>query len=252
MSGDVVGGEGLAVTVLSIGATSVAHDIHYAVLGVGLLGLLALLGPQLVGGRRIAAARDEHELRVRALTEQIATGGLGVIVVPPRPTRLPERPTTDSAVTRFLPLAVVSSAAAAGVHAAVGPEHFREQVLFGLFFAGAALGQITWAFLMALRPSRALLVAAVLGNSAVLVLWAATRTVGLPGLLPRPEAVGPWDLCCGVWELVVVLCAGRVLRATPVTGLRLPAWPDWEPLARLWLLGSAGALLALTLSGAGA
>ena len=238
--------------VLTVGATSVAHGIHYAVLGVGLLGVLALLGPQLVGSRRSAGARDEHELRVRALAEQIAAGGLGVTAMPERPPSVPERVRTDPALTRFLPLAVVSSAAAAGVHAAVGPEHFREQVLFGLFFAGSALGQITWAVLMAVRPSRALLVAAVIGNSAVLVLWLATRTVGLPGLLPNPEAVGPWDLCCGAWELVVVLSARRVLHAPPGTGLRLPAWPDWEPIARLWVLGSAAVLLALTLRGASA
>ena len=42
-------------------------------------------------------------------------------------------------VALLLPLAVVSSTAAAGVHAAMGPLHFREATLFGLFFAGAAL-----------------------------------------------------------------------------------------------------------------
>ncbi|MFL6021711.1 MAG: hypothetical protein ACJ72O_00075 [Marmoricola sp.] len=234
----------------TIGATSVAHGIHYAVLGVGLVGLLALLGPQLVGGRRAGSARDEHSLRVRALAEQIAAGGLGVSTTPAAPALVPRERTSDPARTRYLPLAVISSTAAAGVHAAVGPEHFREEVLFGIFFAGAALAQVGWSLLMAVRPSRALLVAAVVGNAAVLLLWLITRTVGLPGLLPTPEAVGPWDLCCGAWELIVVISASRVLRSDVEP--RLPGWADWDPLARIWAIGSVLVLLTLTLTGAGA
>ncbi|MFL6174481.1 MAG: hypothetical protein ACJ716_16445 [Marmoricola sp.] len=234
---------------LSIGATAVAHGIHYAVLGVGLVGLLALLGPQLVGGRRGASVHDEHSLRVRALSEQISEGSLGLRFTPAAPTLTRPR-AHDPVRDRYLPLAVVSSAAAAGVHAAVGPEHFREEVLFGLFFAGSALAQVLWSGLMAVRPSRALLVAAVIGNTAVLALWLTTRTVGLPGLLPTPEAIGPWDLSCVAWELVVVLSAARALKSD--IDLRLPAWTDWQPFPRLWAIGSVLVLIALTLSGAGA
>lgn len=242
---------------LSVGATAVAHDIHYAVLGVGLLGLLALLGPQLLGGAG-RVAHDEHAVRVRALAAQIASGSLGepglpvtaLPAAPAVPAAPAERPRSEAAVRRLVPLAVVSSAAAAGVHAAVGPAHFREQVLFGVFFAASALAQIAWSLLMAVRPSRALLVAAVVGNSAVLLLWATTRTVGLPGLLPNPEAVGRWDLCCAAWELVVLIAAAQALRLD--VDPRLPAWEDWEPLARAWALASAVALVVLTVSGAGA
>ena len=236
---------------LSIGATAVAHGIHYGVLGVGLLGLLALLGPQLVGGRQAAPAGDQHSLRVRELTEQLAAGGPGprVQALPTAPVR---RGPADPVRNRFLPMAVVSSAAAAGVHAAVGPTHFREQVLFGLFFAGSALAQIVWSLAVATRPTRALLVAAVIGNSAILLLWSITRTVGLPGLLPGPEAVGPWDLCCAVWELGVVLFAARALHVETGGDLRLAEWRDWEPMPRAWAFGSALALLLLTLVGAGA
>ena len=248
----MVEGEGQTVIDLSIGATSVAHGLHYAVLGIGALGLLAMLGPQLVGSRRTPTIHDDHDLRVRALTEQIAAGGLGLQLATP-PARRLQAPATVGAVRgRFLPLAIVSSAAAAGVHAAVGPAHFREQLLFGLFFATSALAQIVWSVAMVSRPSRALLVAAVIGNTAVIALWLVTRTVGLPGLLPTPEAVGPWDLCCAAWELVVVLTAARLLRDEGNLDLRLPAWPDWEPLARSWALVSAVVLLVLTLVGAGA
>jgi hypothetical protein len=85
-----------------------------------------------------------------------------------------------------------------------------------------------------------------------LLLWLVTRTIGLPGLLPGPESVGVWDLCCGAWELVVVLTAGRILRAESGVDLRLPAWPDWEPSARAWALGSALVLTVLTLIGVSA
>jgi hypothetical protein len=236
----------------SIGATSVAHGVHYAVLGVGLVGLLALLGPQLIGGRRAPSVDDEHALRVLALTEQISSGGLGVRMTPALPATWARTEVVGHVRTRYVPIAVVSSAAAAGVHAAVGPAHFRELLVFGLFFAGVALAQVAWSLAMAIRPSQALLVVAVAGNSAVLLLWLVTRTVGLPGLLPEPETVGVWDSCASAWELVVVLAAGRVLRAESGIDLRLPPWPDWEPSARAWALGSVCALTALTLIGVGA
>jgi hypothetical protein len=240
---------------LSAGATSVvAHGIHYAVVGVGVVGLLALIGPQLVGGLRAPPIRDEHALRVLALTEQISSGQLGFRMTPTLPVSWARSEAIDHVRTRYLPIAVVSSAAAAGVHAAVGPAHFREGLVIGMFFAGAALAQVGWSLAMAIRPSHTLLVAAVAGNSAVLLLWLGTRTIGLPGLLPGPEAVGAWDVSCGIWELAVIFSAVRILRADSDsgTGLRLPSWPDWGPSARVWAIGSAFVLPALSVIGAGA
>ena len=238
---------------LSAGATSVvAHGIHYTVVGVGLVGLLALIGPQLVGGRRTPSVHDEHSLRVLALTDQISSGRLGATATPALHVAWARSEVSDHVRTLYLPLAVVSSAAAAGVHAAVGPVHFREGLAFGLFFAVAALAQVGWSVAMAFRPTRTLLVAVVVGNTAVLLLWLFTRTIGLPGLLPGPEAVGLWDLCCGAWELTVVVAAGRVLLSEPSIDLRLPTWPDWEPSARAWALGSAFLLPVLSLTGIGA
>jgi hypothetical protein len=241
------------VIALSIGATSLAHGVHYAVLGVGFVGLLALLGPQLVPGRRASVLHDDHDRRVQAVAAAIADGSLGVRTTPAVPSRRPAGSGHPISLVRarYLPVAVVSSAAAAGVHAAVGPAHFREQLLFGLFFAGSAVAQIGWSVAMVTRPTRALLVAAVVGNSAVLALWLTTRTVGLPGLLPTPEAFGPWDLCCAAWELVVVLSAAHVLHADDPQGLRLPDWSDWERVVRAGALVSALVLLCLTLIGAG-
>lgn len=238
---------------LSIAPTALAHAVHYTVVGVGVLGLFALLGPQLVGGRREVPAPDEHARRVRALADQISVGGLGVAIMPPPCAAPAARPAAiDLIGARYLPVAVVSSAAAAGVHAAVGPAHLAEDLLFGLFFAAAAVAQVGWAVAMAVRPSRRLLVAAVAGNSAVLLLWLTSRTVGLPGLLPEPERIGLWDLSCGLFEVAVIVAAVRILRPGPGIGLRLTRWSDWEPLARAWTFIAALALPALALTGVGA
>lgn len=232
---------------LSIGVTSVAHGIHYAVVGAGLLGVLMLLGPQLVTGHRGSAVLDEHTRRVRALTEQLAGGGLGVGITPALTSSLPA--TFDLVRGRYVPLAVVSSAAAAGVHAAVAPAHFAAGTVFGLFFVGAALAQVVWSLAMVTRPSRTLLRAGVAGNAAILVLWLATRTTGLPGLLPTPEAVGVWDLSCGAFEVVVMIAAGRILAAETTPDLRAAPWRDWDPVARSWALGAIALSLVCSLFG---
>jgi hypothetical protein len=237
---------------LSVEAASVAHGIHYAILGVGVVGLLALLWPQWLGDRRGASFDDEHEMRVLAVAEQISAASIGARPALPLPARRPAARAVGHVRSHYLPLAVTSSAAAAGVHAAVGPAHFRELLVFGLFFVGAALAQVAWSFAMVIRPSQTLLVVAVLGNSAVLLLWLVTRTIGLPGLMPEPEAVGLWDLSCGAWELVVILAAGRLLQDESGVDLRLPAWSDWCPFARAWALGSVLVLPLLTLIEIGA
>ncbi|MCZ4498695.1 MAG: hypothetical protein JWQ74_1248 [Marmoricola sp.] len=242
--------------VMSVGASSLAHGVHYAVLGIGLLGLVVLLGPPWVGARKQHLPRDEHERRVAALHRQLGAGTPTALVLPrgPRTTRATRAARPGAARTgAALPIAIISSTAAASVHAAVGPAHFRELFLFGLFFAGSATAQIIWSLLMVLRPTRSLVVAAGLGNAVVLVLWAVTRTVGLPfGLLPSPEAVGPWDLCCGVWEAVVVVACAALLRSPAPLDLHVATWERWPRSARTWAVVSVLALGVLSVSGAGA
>ena len=245
------------------GASVIAHGIHYAVIAGGLVGLCALLVPQLVESHRRhlevpSVPRDEHEARVLLLREQIATGTLGH-QVSPRTSRADRawaslwraRP-LPVAHRVLLPLAVASSAAAAGVHAAVGPEHFRAGLLFGTFFALTALGQLAWAGAASVHCTRRLLTVGAVGNLAVLTLWLVTRTVGLPGgLLPEPEPFGPWDLACAGWELMVVVTCIGMLRGSHADG-RLPAWSDWHLSVRVFVISSVLLLGALSFSGAGA
>lgn len=239
---------------MSVSASVIAHGVHYGVLAVGAAVLVALLGPQLVGSRR--RPDDEHTRRVDQLAEQIAAGALGTSLTSFAPAPAPALPrvTTSSSVSTLLaPVAIISSAAAAGVHAAVGPEHFKESLLFGSFFAGSALAQIIWASVMVTRPTRWLVEAAVLGNVSVVCLWLVTRTIGLGALLPVPEAFGPWDLCCAFWEIgVVVACIALLRSPHPVERLQVARWAEWHPAARTWAVASVLILGLLTVSGAGA
>ena len=53
------------------------------------------------------------------------------------------------------------------------------------------------------------------GNLAVLTLWLISRTVGVPGVGTGPEPLGPWDLTCALWEVVVVVGCLRLRHEPP-------------------------------------
>lgn len=223
-----------------------AHGVHYALVAVGLLGLVWLLAPQLVPGAAGVLPRDDHARRVAALRDAVATGRLLTV----GPTTACARPPV--ALSLHLPLAVVASAAAAGVHAAMGPAHLRTLPVLGVFFVAATVVQLAWASAVLRRPSRALLHAGIVLNLGFVGLWLLTRTWGLPlGLLP--EAVGAWDLAAAAWELVVIAACAALLRAVPpmaYAGLRLPPWADWHRGATAVAVLSPVVLLVLSLSGA--
>src|SRR3954454_19393005 len=107
---------------------------------------------------------------------------------------------------------------------------------------------MAWAVLVVVLRSSQLLNLGVLGNAAVIGLWAVTRTVGLPGVLPGPEEVGPWDLACVSWELLAITACIATL-ARRVT--RVADWVDWDRRARLWTYVSIIGLGLLSISGAG-
>ena len=235
----------MADLAVSAGASSIAHGLHYGLLGMGLVVLAWLLVP----GRR--PVRDEHALRVEQLRELAAAGALA------RPRQVAvgvgsavhELPAL--AARLWLPLAVTSCMAAAGVHAAVGPAHFREKTVLGLFFALAALAQMLWSVAVVWRPGDLLLRLGVVGNLGLVALWALSRTVGLPGL--PVEAVGPWDVACVTWEVVAALACLPVLAegSNEASGRRVAAGVDWDHAARRWAWVSVVGLGLLSISGAG-
>jgi hypothetical protein len=230
---------------------ALAHGIHYAIVAAGVVGILALVLPQyLPAGTQ--APRDQHEARVLRLRAEIASGVLGrspagatwTLVAPEPEARLPY------AARVLLPAAFVGSAAAAGVHAAMGPSHLQHSTLFGAFFVVAALTQISWSAALVLRCSRPLLLAGAALNTAFIGLWAVTRTLGLPVVMPTPEPVGPWDLACVAWQAVVVVACLRLIGSTDLPG-RLAAWHRWDGRVVLFTVASVATLAALSVSGIG-
>ncbi|MCU1600272.1 MAG: hypothetical protein JWO22_981 [Frankiales bacterium] len=106
--------------------------------------------------------------------------------------------------------AMVGGTAGAGaIHGAMTGHHLHEAPLLGWAMAAMCVGQLGWCLWVLFAPSARLVEIGVLGNLAVVVLWAWTRLVGLPfgvagGLRQR---IGPWDLTCTLLEVGAVLLA---------------------------------------------
>lgn len=240
----------VSTLVTTTGPGDLAHLLHYGIIAAGLAGVTALLLPALLERtHRVGPPHDEHGRRVGELREQLSQGTL---TLPTTGHRNPPPPVmdSDSYAPVLLPVVLISSLAAAGVHAAVAPMHLRESALVGAFFVLCAVAQLAWAAVAWHRPSPAVLWAGILGNLAVLALWLVSRTVGIPGVGDGPEPLGPWDLTCALWEVVIVVGCLR-MRREPDTGATEPGAPV-HPFVLFWLVLSVLALGMLSLSGAAA
>ena len=130
------------------------------------------------------------------------------------------------------------SAAAAAIHFAVVFEHFRDYLLYGVFFLVLAWAQLIWPAVLLWRPSRLWLWLGIAGNAAVLAVYVASRTVGLPfgPDLHQPEQVGGLDVMSCVLEFALVIgCAALLWR---------PSLAD-RPVRRRGGVAAAAALLAV-------
>ncbi|HEY3334803.1 MAG TPA: hypothetical protein VGK16_06140 [Candidatus Limnocylindrales bacterium] len=98
------------------------------------------------------------------------------------------------------------SLGAAAIHFAVIPDHLEEWWAFGLCFAGLGWFQAVWPIIYRDRPTRPLASLAVAVNFATVIVWAWSRTAGLPvGPEPgMPEAVGAADLVSTLLEVALV------------------------------------------------
>jgi len=150
----------------------------------------------------------------------------------------------------LLRVAALCSAAAAGVHYVVMPDHFHEALIYGLFFAVTATSQVGYAVLLLARPSRPLLFVGAVANAGVLVLWLITRLVAIP-LGPgagTTESFGALDLLASGFEVLFVLSAVALL--LPLRESTLPRLPRLsrvllEP-GTLAFVTSAAVLIGLT------
>jgi hypothetical protein len=233
---------------------ALAHGIHYAIVAAGIVGILALLLPQAHERRagahplRARLPRDAHEARVMLLRAEIASGSLSTRVRPSTLAVPAPAPVLPVAARTLLPAAFVASTAAAGVHAAMAPSHLAPQAAVGLFFLAAAVFQLAWAAGLVLGVSRPVVALGAVANLAFVGLWGLSRSVGLPGVMAQPEAVGPWDVTCVAWELVVVVACLRLLGSGPARQ-RLAPWHRWDGRVTGFAVGSAAVLAALSLSG---
>lgn len=215
-------------------ASLVGHTLHYGLLAVGFAGVGALVLGSI--RRPSPAARPELVTVGGTPGERLRRPGGGA-------------PAADAPRPALWPVAVVSSAAAAGVHAAMGPAHASESPLLALLFGVAATAQLAWAGVALLRPvtgPRAAFLAAagLVLQGAVLAAWVLSRTVGLPGL-EGPEPVGPWDSAAVVWQLVASAACLWVIAAGGVRPLAAGA--AWHRGAVAWAGLSALALPLLVL-----
>ena len=238
-------------------ATSFAMAQH-AILAIGLLGL---------GAAAVVQVRARHEEQQRTASRPVRRERDAQVLELRSPigSRSLVNPTgSDSAWASLwlsrtqapiserivVPVAFVSAAAAASVHAALGVQQLRDSLLLGTFFLVSALLQLGWTGVLAAHRTRALLVLGALGNLSLLGLWTLTRTSGLPfGLLPEPVAVGGWGLACGVWQLAVVASCVALLAGSRTRG-PVAAWREWHRSVHVYVAGSVLLLGALTLSGA--
>lgn len=120
-------------------------------------------------------------------------------------------------------------AVAAGlIHVGVAPEHFAEAFEFGLFMVVVGAAQIAAGIVLLVRPSRALVVAAILGTVLVFVVYGVSRTTGLPfGPEPgHPEAVQAIDVISKAVELALLLALLYLKRRGLRAGSGAPAADD--------------------------
>ncbi|HEX4698726.1 MAG TPA: hypothetical protein VH857_05105 [Actinomycetes bacterium] len=132
------------------------------------------------------------------------------------------------------------------IHLAVVQEHFDEWWLYGTFFLAVGVAQIIWAVVALAKDNPPWRLLTAWCNVAIVVLWAVTRTTGLP-IGPEPgqaEAVGRADVLCGVLELVVF----GALIAVPWLAARDERTAGRRRVGRFVALVFAGALAVLAIT----
>jgi hypothetical protein len=118
------------------------------------------------------------------------------------------------------------------IHLWVAPEHFEEWWGYGAFFLVSASAQALFAaLLLSRRPGQLLLLSGIIGNLAVVTLYVATRTAGIPFFGPHAwevEGVSMIDATAAELALIVVLVSllegslrRRVVNALFVSGVIL-------------------------------
>ncbi|MCK9899296.1 hypothetical protein MXD63_04275 [Frankia sp. Cpl3] len=110
---------------------------------------------------------------------------------------------TDIGAGRIM--AAFASLGAAATHLAVAPSHFGDWPLSGVFFFATAIFQVGWALAVMRTAGLPTMAAGLLVNTGSILLWAVSRTSGLP-VGPHsgmPEQVDRVDLTTVAFEAAV-------------------------------------------------
>ncbi len=105
------------------------------------------------------------------------------------------------------------SLVAASIHLLVTPEHFQEWWGYGVFFLISALLQVLFALVLVQRPSRAVLIAGMAGNLAIVAMWAVSRASGVPYVGPNAgeiEEIAVHDIVATTAEIALVLLLAHI------------------------------------------
>ena len=137
---------------------------------------------------------------------------------------------TSSTAATLVLIAAGLSYAAAAIHFAVAPEHFTESAPEGIAFGVLALFQVATGALLLFGPSDRIKVAVIAVNLGATLMWALTRTTGVPFIseLAFPEAIALRDVAATVFEigLALILLAlpwmrGLSIRLAPIASMGL-------------------------------
>jgi hypothetical protein len=175
-----------------VGAALGGHLVHLVVFGVPVALLVAVIGWQEARARLSTRAPKRSEaVRVEGPSFPMMLAAAGLIV-------------------------------SAATHVSVIPEHLHEYLPYGVFFIALACGQLGCAVLLMGTPRRALVQQVAVASMAVVMLWFASRTTGLPiSDAPwTPERVGIADVVATTAEALTVI---GCLAALALPRLRLGA-----------------------------
>jgi hypothetical protein len=90
-------------------------------------------------------------------------------------------------------------------HVLATPLYFEQWLGYGVFFFTAAVLHVTYSMVLAVNPpNRTLLWAGIGGNALIIVVWAITRTLGIPFFGPMAGEVLPVGLLDGLAQILGV------------------------------------------------